>query len=99
MQKHGIDYTETFAPVVRYDSLQVILATVATKDPKLIQFDIQTAFLYGQLEETIYMEVPDGLEVAKEKRNVENVVCKLEKSLCTVSNSLRGVGTVGSFSF
>lgn len=82
LQREGIDYTETFAPVVRYDSLRVFLAIVATKNLELMQFDVQTAFLYGKLDETIFMGLPEGLDVENEARgNVNDVVCKLERSL------------------
>lgn len=40
MQQRGINYTEIFAPVVRYDSLRVLLAAVTEKDLELLQFDI-----------------------------------------------------------
>lgn len=83
MQQRGIDYTETFAPVVRYDSLQVLLAKVADKDLELLQFDVQTAFLYGELDENIFMEVPQGLNIEREsnRKVTDSVVCKLDKSL------------------
>ena len=45
-QRQGIDYGETYAPVVTYDSLRVILSTAAALDLELIQLDIKTAFLY-----------------------------------------------------
>lgn len=53
---------------------------------ELMQFDIQTAFLYGKLNETIFMEVPEGLEVGEEPRCI---VCKLEKSLYGLKQSPR----------
>lgn len=84
LQKPGIDYTDTFAPVVRCDSLRILLATVATKDLELAQFDVQTAFLYGELEEQIYMEVPEGLDVKEEESKSakkKSFVCKLSKAL------------------
>lgn len=49
---------KTFAPIVTYDLLRVLLTIVATKDLELAQFDIQSAFLYGKLEEEIFMELP-----------------------------------------
>jgi hypothetical protein len=76
-QKHGIDYTKTFAPVVRHDSLRVLLAIITQQDLEMSQFDMKTAFLYGDLEETIYMKIPEGLKVNSSK----NLVCKLNKSL------------------
>lgn len=79
LQKEGLDYTETFSPVVRYDSLRVLLAIVTEKDLELVQFDVRTAFLHGELKEDIYMEIPEGLTVKKEEN--QDVVCKLNKSL------------------
>jgi len=79
MQRKGVDFTETFAPVVRYDSLRVLLAVVAEKDLELTQFDVQTAFLYGKLDEEVFMEVPEGLTVKRSA--AKSVVCHLQKSL------------------
>ncbi|KMQ86522.1 retrovirus-related pol polyprotein from transposon tnt 1-94 [Lasius niger] len=76
-QKFGVDYTETFAPVVRYDSLRVILALVTHQDLEMMQFDIKTVFLYDDLEKTIYMKIPEGLKV----KDSDNALCKLNKSL------------------
>jgi len=70
----GIDYEETFAPVVKFDSIRTLLAISAAKNLKLYQFDVKTAFLHGNIEETIYMEQPYGF--AKDNR-----VCKLNRSL------------------
>jgi transposase InsO family protein len=82
LQQRGVDYNETFAPVVRYDSIRVLLALVAAEDLELAQFDIQTAFLHGQLEEEIYMEVPEGLSGEKQSKSArKSAVCKLNKSL------------------
>lgn len=78
MQREGIDFTETFALVVRYDFLRTVLAMVAERD--LLQFDVQTAFLYGELNEDIFMEIPEGLEIENEEK-INSVVCKLQKSL------------------
>lgn len=77
LQREGIDFSETFAPVIRYDSLRVLLAIATEKDLELKQFDVKTAFLYGQLQEEVFMEIPEGLNT----KRVENRVCKLEKSL------------------
>jgi len=52
-QQYGIDYTKTFSPVVRYESIRTILAVTAAENYALRQFDIKTAFLYGNLEEDI----------------------------------------------
>lgn len=46
-QRAGIDYNKTFSPVARFESIRILLALAATKDYEIIQFDIKTAFLYG----------------------------------------------------
>ena len=74
-QKSGIDYEETFAPVVRHESVRTLLALVAHHDMDMVQFDVKTAFLNGHLDETIFMTQPDGYNDGSGK------VCHLLKSL------------------
>ena len=62
-QTHGIDYDQTFSPVIKYESIHTTLALVAQQEMHIIQFDIQTAFLYGLIDTTIYMRQPRGFEV------------------------------------
>jgi len=83
-QQEGIDYGETFSPVVRYNSIRTILSIAAKKDLEMAQFDIKTAFLNAELNEQIFMEVPKGLIDAK-----ENMVCRLKKSLYGLKQSSR----------
>ena len=49
-QKEGIDYDETFSPVVRFFSIRLILTIVASLDLELHQMDVETAFLNRGLE-------------------------------------------------
>ena len=82
-QRPGIDYNETFSPVVRFDSLRVLLSLAASQDMELLQFDIKTAFLYGHLDNDIYMSQPQGFIEGK------NLVCRLKKSLYGLKQSPR----------
>lgn len=81
-QQYGIDYEETFSPVVRFDSIRAILEIAACWKMKL-QFDIKTAFLHGNLEETIFMKQPTGYN------DGTNRVCKLRRSLYGLKQALR----------
>lgn len=74
-QIEGIDYHETYAPVVNTTVVRLLFAYAAKESLKMAQFDVKTAFLYGYLDETIYMEQPEGF-VEKEGK-----VCQLQKSL------------------
>jgi hypothetical protein len=74
-QVEGIDYNETFAPVIRYESVRLLLATAAEKSLEIHQMDVKTAFLNGALEEEIYMKQPDGYD------QVPGKVLKLKKSI------------------
>lgn len=60
-QQAGVDYHETFSPVARFNSIRTILSVAASRNLKLQHFDIKTAFLHGELEETIFMKQPKGL--------------------------------------
>ena len=57
-QAHGIDYTETFSPVVRMNSIHVLLSLVVNLNWSLHQLDVSNAFLYGDLTKQVFMEQP-----------------------------------------
>lgn len=59
-QKAGIDYTETFAPVVRYESVRVYLTIAASLNLTIHQMDVDTAFLNSELDEDVYVKQPPG---------------------------------------
>jgi hypothetical protein len=61
-QKRGQDFTDTFAPVVRFDTLRTMVAAAATMDLLVFQSDVETAFLNAELHEDNVMEIPDGFE-------------------------------------
>jgi hypothetical protein len=84
-QKEGIDYTETFSPVSKKDSLRVIMALVAHFDLELQQMDVKTTFLNGDLEEEVYMKQPEGFPSS----DGEQLVCKLKKSLYGLKQASR----------
>ena len=75
--KEGVDYNEIFAPVVKLNTIRIVLSIVAIEDLYLEQLDVKTAFLHGELDEDIYMNQPEGFIV----NGKEKMVCKLKKSL------------------
>lgn len=74
-QKEGVDYSETFSPVARHVSVRLIFSLAASNKMKLMTFDVKTAFLHGDLIETIFMHQPDGFDDGTGR------VCKLNKSI------------------
>lgn len=74
-QVHGIDYNETFAPVVNVVTVRLLFAYAAKENLYMKGFDVKAAFLYGYLDEVVYMEQPEGFEDGTDK------VCLLKKSL------------------
>lgn len=85
-QKERLDYIETFAPVVRYNSLRVFLVMTTQLNLELIQFDVKTAFLHGEVKEELYLKIPDGLEIDGDS---SAVTCRLNKSLYGIKQAAR----------
>lgn len=59
-QEKGIDYSHTYAPVCDLSAIRLLFAHAAKENLIIKQFDIKTAFLYGELEENVFMEQPPG---------------------------------------
>lgn len=84
-QREGIDYTESFSPVLKIESFRALMAIANTKKMCIKQYDIKTAYLYGSLDKPVYMEQPEGFIYRKK----EDYVCKLEKSIYGLPQSGR----------
>ena len=76
-QQPGVDYSETFAPVLKYKTLRLILALIATRDLEFELMDVQTAYLNAELKELVYMAQPDGFVTG----DASNTVWRLLKAI------------------
>ena len=84
-QTHGIDYDETFSPVVILKSIRILLAIAAYYDYKIWKMDVKIAFLNGNLLEDVYMTQSKGFLDPK----YSNRVCKLQRSIYGLKQASR----------
>ncbi|KXJ83029.1 hypothetical protein RP20_CCG009471 [Aedes albopictus] len=82
-QKRGFDYSETYSPVARLDTLRTVLAMANREGMVVHKMDVKTVFLNGELTEEIYMEQPEGFT------RKENLVCRLKRSLYGLKQASR----------
>ncbi|GJT12046.1 retrovirus-related pol polyprotein from transposon TNT 1-94 [Tanacetum coccineum] len=59
-QEEGIDFKESFAPVVRIEAIRIFIANAASKNMTIYQMDVKTSFLNGELKEEVYVSQPEG---------------------------------------
>ncbi|KAJ9535417.1 LOW QUALITY PROTEIN: hypothetical protein OSB04_un001468 [Centaurea solstitialis] len=76
-QEEGIDYDDVFAPVARIEAIRLFLAFASYKGFKVYQMDVKSAFLYGTIDEEVYVSQPPGFEDPK----YPDKVYKLRKAL------------------
>lgn len=73
-KKGNLDFQDTFSPVVESASLRILFSLAAQENLHIQTFDVKTAFLYGEIEQNIYMKIPEGFAD-------QGKICKLNKAL------------------
>lgn len=76
-QQYGVDYRETFSPVIKPATIRVVLSIAVNNSWPIHQLDVQNAFLQGKLSETVYIQQPSGFVDPSFPKHV----CRLQKSL------------------
>jgi len=79
----GMEYTDTYAPVVRLETIRTILSLAVSQDWEIQQMDVKGAYLNGILKEEVYMKQPEGYEDGTDR------LCKLIKTIYGLKQSGR----------
>jgi hypothetical protein len=100
-QISGIDFSESFEPVLNDVSFRIMLIAKLIWNMTCTVVDIETAFLYGDLDEEIYMEVPKGHEIEHNKKlmlreTIYGLVQRARKFYEKLINVLKVIGFYGS---
>lgn len=85
LQQYGVDFDQTFAAIVKPMAFRVLFAIAAYYDLDIDQIDVKTFFLYGLIDQLIYVEILKGTETKANK----DMVCKLFKALYGLKQSPR----------
>ncbi|CAI7878652.1 unnamed protein product [Closterium sp. NIES-54] len=92
-QRERIDFQEVFAPVAKAPTLRLLRAAAAICGWKVEQMDVKTAFLYGVVDEEIYMKQPEGYDDGSGR------VCRLNKAIYGLKQAPRLVEVLEALGF
>ncbi|UYV66289.1 hypothetical protein LAZ67_4001214 [Cordylochernes scorpioides] len=79
-QKPGVDYEESFAPVMKLDSSRTLIAIASQQNMKIEQDDVETAYLNAELKDDVYLEQPEGFVQAGQENKMKKLLENILKS-------------------
>ncbi|CAA7033812.1 unnamed protein product [Microthlaspi erraticum] len=90
-QRPGIDYEETYSPVMDAITFRFLMSLAASQNLEMYLMDVVTAYLYGSLENEIYMKIPEGLKMPEDLKSKAKEICsvRLQRSLYGLKQSGR----------
>ena len=88
-QREGIDFKETFAPVAKFTTVRIMLALATHFDWEEEQMDVKTAFLYPEIEEEVYITMPEGYKLFHPKDQNAERIARVMKTLYGLRQSPR----------
>ena len=91
-QVPGVDFTDNFSPVINDVTFRIALMRMMMEDLKCMLMDVETAFLYGEIEKEIYMEVPVRIKedfASSDEADEENTCYQLLKGIYGLCQSAR----------
>lgn len=80
-QVEGVDFNETFSPVIKFSTVKCIITVVVKRRWPLFQLDVNNTFLHGDLDKEVYMKLPSGLCATSSSESSPTLVFHLQKSL------------------
>ena len=80
-ERYGVEFWETFSSNIKIEDARMMLALAAYYDLPLWHFDIKAYFLYGKMDEKVYMEQPEGYHVGPPRGEPQSKVCQLLKAI------------------
>ena len=88
-QRPGVDYEETYPPVMGAITFRYLIGLAVHENLEIHLMDVVTAYLYGSLDNEIYMKVPEGLKMLEAYNSREMYSIRLQKSLYGLKQSGR----------
>jgi len=83
-QQHmGFNFQETFLPMVKWTTMKIVIYMAAMKGWQLLHLDVKTAFLNGNIIDTVFLKHPPGFIL----REQEHLVCHLHKAIYRLRQS------------